>query len=60
MAVTVGDLPDDVVAVLRRVQNDLFDVGADLCTPLAETYDYPPLRVAGSGRRAGGRLRPLQ
>ena len=28
-----------------RVQNDLFDVGADLCTPLQETYEYPPLRV---------------
>jgi cob(I)alamin adenosyltransferase len=27
------------------VQNDLFDVGADLCTPLQETYEYPPLRV---------------
>ena len=32
-------------AVLRRVQNDLFDVGADLCTPLAASYEYPPLRV---------------
>jgi len=27
------------------VQNELFDVGADLSTPLRETYDYPPLRV---------------
>jgi cob(I)alamin adenosyltransferase len=31
--------------VLRRVQNDLFDVGADLCTPLAASYEHPPLRV---------------
>ena len=45
VAVTCGDLPDEVVAVLRRVQNDLFDVGADLCAPLAESYTYPPLRV---------------
>ena len=27
------------------MQNDLFDVGADLCTPLQQTYEYPPLRV---------------
>ena len=45
VAVAVGGLRDDVVAVLRRVQNDRFDVGADLCTPLQETYEFPPLRV---------------
>ena len=45
MAVTCGALRDDVRAVLRRVQNDLFDVGADLCTPLAAAYEHPPLRV---------------
>lgn len=31
--------------LLRRVQNDLFDVGADLCTPLAPDPAHPPLRV---------------
>jgi cob(I)alamin adenosyltransferase len=45
VAVTVGDLPGDMVTLLRRVQNDLFDVGADLCTPLAATYQTAPLRV---------------
>lgn len=45
VAVAAGDLREDVRATLIRVQNDLFDVGADLCTPLQETYDYPPLRV---------------
>ena len=31
---------------LRRVQNDLFDLGADLCVPESETPpEYPPLRV---------------
>jgi cob(I)alamin adenosyltransferase len=40
-----ADLGPDVVDVLVRVQNDLFDVGADLCTPLRPTYEYPPLRV---------------
>ena len=45
VALAAGDLPDDMRATLLRVQNDLFDVGADLCTPLQETYEYPPLRV---------------
>ena len=45
VAVTCGDLPADVVPVLTRVQNDLFDVGADLCTPLAPAPEHPPLRV---------------
>ncbi|WP_106535293.1 cob(I)yrinic acid a,c-diamide adenosyltransferase [Haloactinopolyspora alba] len=40
-----GDLGDDVIATLTRVQNDLFDVGADLCVPLREQYEHPPLRV---------------
>ena len=45
VAVAAGGLGDDVVAVLRRVQNDLFDVGADLSTPVKDSYEYPPLRV---------------
>jgi cob(I)alamin adenosyltransferase len=45
LAVTLGDLDDDVITLLRRVQNDLFDVGADLCLPLATEYKYEPLRV---------------
>ncbi len=45
VAVASGDLEDAVAAVLTRVQNDLFDVGADLCTPLQEDYEHPPLRV---------------
>lgn len=35
-------------AMLKRIQNDLFDVGADLCTPEVENPDYPPLRVAAA------------
>lgn len=30
---------------LRRIQNDLFDLGADLCTPESENPKYPPLRI---------------
>ncbi|MGH3436609.1 MAG: cob(I)yrinic acid a,c-diamide adenosyltransferase [Sciscionella sp.] len=45
VAVSLGDLPADIAAVVEHVQNDLFDVGADLCTPIAEDPKYPPLRV---------------
>ncbi|HEY3534149.1 MAG TPA: cob(I)yrinic acid a,c-diamide adenosyltransferase [Pedococcus sp.] len=45
VAIAAGGLTDDIRATLTRIQNDLFDVGADLCTPLQETYEYPPLRV---------------
>jgi cob(I)alamin adenosyltransferase len=45
IAIASGGLTDDVKATLQRVQNELFDVGADLSTPLREEYDYPPLRV---------------
>lgn len=44
-ALALGELPEPIVAVLRRVQNDLFDVGADLCTPVASDPQFPPLRV---------------
>ena len=40
-----GGLDEDVVQVLTRVQNDLFDVGADLCTPVVADPDHPPLRI---------------
>ena len=33
-------------AMLARIQNDLFDLGADLCTPDEPNPKYPPLRVA--------------
>jgi cob(I)alamin adenosyltransferase len=45
VALALGNLPDDVRAVLTAVQNDLFDLGADLCNPLAENPPYPPLRI---------------
>ncbi|MGZ6752449.1 MAG: cob(I)yrinic acid a,c-diamide adenosyltransferase [Nocardioides sp.] len=45
LAVALGSLEDDVVAVLVHVQNDLFDVGADFATPVVPDPEYPPLRV---------------
>jgi cob(I)alamin adenosyltransferase len=35
----------DVDTMLARIQNDLFDLGADLCTPEQENPKYPPLRM---------------
>ncbi|MGB6246487.1 cob(I)yrinic acid a,c-diamide adenosyltransferase [Gordonia sp. (in: high G+C Gram-positive bacteria)] len=40
-----GDVPDDIAQVLRTVQNDLFDAGADLSTPVVADPKYPPLRI---------------
>jgi cob(I)alamin adenosyltransferase len=44
-ALALGQVPEAIVEVLTSVQNDLFDVGADLCTPIAQDPEYPPLRV---------------
>jgi len=38
-------LPDEMASVLRVVQNELFDVGADLSTPLRDDPPWPPLRI---------------
>jgi cob(I)alamin adenosyltransferase len=45
VALALGDLSGDVRAVLTAVQNDLFDVGADLCNPIDDDPPYPPLRI---------------
>jgi cob(I)alamin adenosyltransferase len=45
VVLALGDVSADVAEVLRTVQNDLFDVGADLCTPVVEDPQVPPLRI---------------
>jgi cob(I)alamin adenosyltransferase len=45
VVLATGGLDDEVTAVLTHVQNDLFDVGADLCTPVVPDPEYPPLRI---------------
>ncbi|WP_121012715.1 cob(I)yrinic acid a,c-diamide adenosyltransferase [Saccharothrix australiensis] len=45
VALALGRLEPAVADVVRKVQNDLFDVGADLCTPVTEDPKHPPLRV---------------
>ena len=43
IALAAGGLPDEVAAVLRTVQNEMFDVGADLSTPLRAPTSANPL-----------------
>jgi len=50
VAVTMGGLPDDITGLLLRLQNELFDVGSDLCSPVAEDPPYPPPRGDSGGR----------
>lgn len=38
----------ETIGLLTRIQNELFDLGADLATPLHETYEYKPIRVPES------------
>src|SRR5690625_2419908 len=40
----IADAPE-IDAMLMRVQNDLFDLGADLATPEQEAPRHPPLRI---------------
>ena len=45
LAIAAGNLRQDVVDLLIHIQNDLFDVGADLCTPVIDNPEHEPLRV---------------
>lgn len=45
VAIALGG-PDQLIgSVLQQVQNDLFDAGADLSTPVVENPEFPPLRI---------------
>ena len=49
VALALGQIDDDSIkALLIRIQNDLFDVGADLCTPVVDEPKVEPLRVLES------------
>ena len=45
VAVALGSPDRRIAVVLRQIQNDLFDAGADLSTPVVEDPQYPPLRI---------------
>jgi cob(I)alamin adenosyltransferase len=48
VALALGSPADDVAELLRTVQNDLFDVGADLSTPIVPDPKHPPLRITAA------------
>ncbi|MVU78625.1 cob(I)yrinic acid a,c-diamide adenosyltransferase [Nocardia sp. ET3-3] len=45
VAIALGQPDERMLGVLRSVQNDLFDAGADLSTPVVAEPKYPPLRI---------------
>jgi cob(I)alamin adenosyltransferase len=48
VAIALGDLDAELVELLTAIQNDLFDVGADLCTPIVPDPKWEALRVEQS------------
>ena len=48
VALCADSLPAQLKPLLIRIQNDLFDVGADLCTPVVDEPKVEPLRVLES------------
>ena len=48
VVLATSPVKDEVKKLLVRVQNDLFDVGADLCTPVIDNPGYEQLRVLES------------
>ena len=49
VVLALGGIKDDeIIKLLVRIQNDLFDVGADLCTPIVDNPTTEPLRVLES------------
>lgn len=45
VALAANPFPEEIRVLLVSIQNDLFDVGADLCTPVVEKPAHEPLRV---------------
>jgi cob(I)alamin adenosyltransferase len=45
VAIAIGQLEPEVVTLLTTIQNDLFDVGADLCSPIVEDPKWAPMRI---------------
>jgi cob(I)alamin adenosyltransferase len=68
LALASVEFPEDIRTLLVTIQNDLFDVGADLCTPVVEDPAHPPLRVTdayvlrleAACDEFNGRLEPLR
>ncbi|SDC01541.1 cob(I)alamin adenosyltransferase [Geodermatophilus telluris] len=48
IALALGSPSPELTDLVRSVQNDLFDVGADLSTPVVPDPAHPPLRVTAA------------
>ncbi len=46
LSLAKGEFDAEALQLLSQIQNDLFDLGADLSNPLNEHYEYEPLRVS--------------
>ncbi|MFI6171998.1 cob(I)yrinic acid a,c-diamide adenosyltransferase [Nocardia sp. NPDC051052] len=45
VALALGQPEEQLREVLLQIQNDLFDAGADLSTPVVAAPEHPPLRI---------------
>lgn len=45
LSFAAGEFDAEAIALVTKIQNELFDLGADLATPIHETYEYEPIRV---------------
>ena len=45
LGIAVQNLPSKYKEMIFRIQNDLFDLGADLCVPEEKNPKYEPLRI---------------
>lgn len=45
LALATRELNDEITAVLGHIQNEMFDLGADLSNPLVADPEFPPLRI---------------
>jgi cob(I)alamin adenosyltransferase len=48
VALALGAPEPTLAELLRSIQNDLFDVGADLCAPVTPDPKFPPLRITAA------------
>jgi len=48
VALALGRPSAEIAELLSSIQNDLFDVGADLCTPVVADPAFPPLRITAA------------
>ncbi len=48
VALSLGQPGPELTGLLSRIQNELFDVGADLANPISDNPPYPPLRIDDS------------